>query len=90
VAKVIKRVEARYEVQNVEVGKVYTWCPESVLIECDCGETLALTVYRTNCGRCRADRTALTQELSEPNRPEYKVDRPWCSPCPYYAPTRGV
>ena len=32
--KVIERIEAHYEVQDVEMGKVYRWCPESVVVEC--------------------------------------------------------
>jgi hypothetical protein len=29
-ATVIERVEAHYEVQDVEMGKVYRWCPANV------------------------------------------------------------
>ena len=43
-AKIIERVKAHYEVQDVEMGKVYRWCPESVVIECGCGKRLSLTV----------------------------------------------
>jgi hypothetical protein len=32
VARVIERVEAHYEVQEVEMGTVYRWCPESVVL----------------------------------------------------------
>lgn len=77
-SKVVEHVEARYEVQNVEVGKVYRCCPESVLIECGCGKMLALTVHRTACSKCGAAHTALTEELLDPSCPEYKVDHP-CS-----------
>ena len=42
--KVIERVEAHYEVQDVEMGKVYRWCPESIVVRCGCGERLSLTV----------------------------------------------
>jgi hypothetical protein len=65
VAKVVERVETRYEIQNVEVGKVYSWCPESVLIECGCDETLALNVYRSTCGKRGANHTAISEELLE-------------------------
>ncbi len=37
-AKVIERVEAHYEVQDVEMGKVYRWHPESIVVECYCGK----------------------------------------------------
>jgi (Z)-2-((N-methylformamido)methylene)-5-hydroxybutyrolactone dehydrogenase len=38
VAKVIERVEAHYEVQDVEMGTVYRWQPESIVVECYCGK----------------------------------------------------
>ncbi len=37
--QIIERVEAHYEVEAVEMGTVYIWCPESVVIECDCEQT---------------------------------------------------
>jgi hypothetical protein len=43
-ATVIERVEAHYEVQDVEMGKVCRWCPESIVVRCGCGERLSLTV----------------------------------------------
>jgi len=36
--RVIERSGGRYEVQEVEFGRVYKWSPECVVIECDCGE----------------------------------------------------
>jgi hypothetical protein len=41
--KVIEHVEAHYEVQYVATGKVYKWCPESIVVRCGCGERLSLT-----------------------------------------------
>jgi len=32
--KVVERIEARYEVQEVAFGTVYSWHPQSVLVEC--------------------------------------------------------
>jgi hypothetical protein len=34
VAKVKECAQARYEVQDVEFGKVYKWRPEHIVIEC--------------------------------------------------------
>ena len=28
-----EHTEARYDVQEVEMGQVYTWCPESIMLE---------------------------------------------------------
>jgi hypothetical protein len=33
-----ENTEGHYDVQEVEMGEVYTWRPESVVVECDCGE----------------------------------------------------
>ncbi len=59
----IERVEGRYEVQDVEFGKVYRWCPERVVVDCDCGERVSLTCSETTC-RCGADHTAVVLEES--------------------------
>jgi hypothetical protein len=37
---VIPREWERYEVREVPYGKVYSWRPERIVLECDCGETL--------------------------------------------------
>ena len=66
--KVIECVKAHYEIQDVEMGKVYRWCPESVVIECDCGERLPLTASRTACGGCGADHAATAEEVLTPAR----------------------
>jgi hypothetical protein len=36
--RIIERVAEHYDVQELAFGKVYIWCPESVLVECKCGE----------------------------------------------------
>jgi len=59
--RVIERIGERYEVQEVEFGRVYKWCPECVVIECDCGEMTILTPSMAMC-RCGADHTALVRE----------------------------
>jgi hypothetical protein len=38
VARVIERVAEHYEAQDVELGRIYRWCPGSVVVECKCGE----------------------------------------------------
>jgi hypothetical protein len=57
VAKVIERAQARYEVQEVEYGRVYRWCPETIVVECDCGkrsifERSELIASEARCGQC--------------------------------------
>ncbi len=60
-ATVIKHAEEHYEVHEVPYGRDYNWCPESVVVECDCRERLTLTATETIC-KCGADHTALVQE----------------------------
>ena len=49
--RVIERKKEHYEVQEVPYGKVYSWRPEHVSFECDCGETLEWTGGSAQC-RC--------------------------------------
>lgn len=61
-AKIIERVEAHYEAQEVEFGRVYKWRSESVLVECEeCGEKTILTDSETTC-ECGADHAATVPE----------------------------
>jgi hypothetical protein len=91
VAKIVERVEARYEVQDVEMGKVYRWRPERVVVECECGSTLTLTASKqTRCGECGADHRALVEEVGLEAHPEDEVEHPWRSLRPYYTPVRGA
>jgi hypothetical protein len=86
--KVIERVEAHYEVQDVEMGKVYRWRPANVLVECTCGEEPILSAFRTTCGECGADHVAFVGDLLDA-RLEDKGDHPWRYLQPY-TPTRGT
>ena len=89
-AWVIERVEAHYRVQEVEMGTVYTWCPESAVVECDCGEKLFLTTSSGKvCGACGANHEAIVEEVLE-SRPGKEDKHPWRSLRPYYVPTRGT
>lgn len=74
--KVIERSGGRYEVQDVEFGHVYKWCPECVVIECDCGEMTILTPSAAVC-RCGADHTALVREKPDARRLGEKALHPW-------------
>jgi hypothetical protein len=78
VAKVIERVRPRYEVQDVEFGKVYKWCPERVVVECGCGERLALGASRTDCDECGTDHAvAVREETPEWHQQSDKALHPW-------------
>ena len=86
-AKIIERVQAYYDVQEVEYGKVYKWRPENVLIECGCGELITLTASETTCGECGADHETFVGDLLDA-RSQDKGDHPWRYLQPH-TPTRG-
>jgi hypothetical protein len=91
--RVIERLDARYEVQDVEMGKVYRWRPESVVIDCgECGENQTLTASRHTCEECGADHRPLVEQVLEAHHAEdeERFERPWRSRRPYYTPTRGA
>ncbi len=77
--RIIERTEGHYEVQEVELGKVYTWRSDSVLIECDCGARPELTRLATTCGECDEDYAiAIEEELAARQRRMEEEDlRPW-------------
>ncbi len=69
--------EGRYEVQEVQFGRVYRWCPECVVIECDCAERLSLTSSMTTCRWCGADHAALVREQLAAERAGDETLHPW-------------
>jgi len=49
VPKIIERVEAFYDVQEVEFGRVYRWCPGYLVLECECGERRSVSAGMPYC-----------------------------------------
>jgi hypothetical protein len=88
VVKVIERVEAHYEVQDLEMGKVYKWCPQRAVLECTCGEQPTLSAFESTCPQCAADHADTVEEVLEA-RVEDEGDHPWRYLQPY-TPTRGA
>jgi hypothetical protein len=75
--QVIERVKAHYEVQAVEMGTVYRWCPESVVIECDCGQSFSAEGAKAaSCPRCGAEHTGGARELEGKPLTEDEAYRP--------------
>ncbi len=62
-ATVIERTEGHYEVEKVPYGRDFNWCPDCVVVQCDCGERLELTATEATCG-CGADHAPLDREPS--------------------------
>ena len=75
--QVIERTEGHYDVEEVEFGRLYRWCPQCVVVECDCGERLTLTRSETTCERCGADHaTSVRRELAA-CQPREEIVHPW-------------
>lgn len=60
-AKVIEHIRGRYEAHETSYAKGYVWRPDRVVVECDCGETLAFTAFETVCS-CGVDHAASVEE----------------------------
>ena len=86
--KLIERLEAHYEIQDLKMGKCYKWCPERAVVECTCGEQLTLSSFKTTCPECGTDHADIVEEVLVA-RPEDKGDHPWRYLQPY-TPTRGA
>ncbi len=73
---VIERTQGHYEVHETSYGEAYVWCPECVVVECDCGERPVLSASLSTCG-CGADHAALVQEELISRRSLEEVSHPW-------------
>lgn len=74
----IERTEGHYEVQKVDFGRVYRWCPGRVNVECECGERLAFTASSTAiCPRCGANHAATIQEELTAGQLQDQALHPW-------------
>jgi|SRR5215217_9154111 len=77
-AKIVGRLEGQYEAQEIPLGVVYKWTPESVVVECTCGARPSLTASRTICGGCGVDYALIARrELNGSQRTVDEVLHPW-------------
>ena len=78
VSQVIEHVEAHYEVQAMEMGTLYRWCPESVVIECDCGQSFTVEGAKrvASCPRCGAEHRGVARGLAGKLLTEEEAYRP--------------
>jgi hypothetical protein len=78
--QILEHVQAHYESCEVPFGKVYAWHPDSLVLECDCGEkvTLSATSTTSTCGRCGADLGAFVHDIRErEGRVPDNLTHPW-------------
>ncbi len=59
---VIECTEGHYEVQETSHGEAYIWCPECVVVQCDCEKRTVLSASETVCG-CGTDHAALVRQV---------------------------
>ena len=82
--KIVEHIPAHYEVQEVEdLGRVYRWCPDQVVLECAaCGtrttfkhSNLMTSIVTCECG-ARSSATAREELLIEPVVEDERL-HPW-------------
>ncbi len=72
---VIERIQGHYQVQETPYGEAFVWCPECVVVECDCGERPVLSTSQSTCG-CGADHAVLIREELTSRRSSEEVSHP--------------
>jgi len=75
-ATVIECIEGHYEVQKTSYGEAYVWCPECVVVECECGEKPVLSASATVCS-CGADHAALVHKMLASRKESDVAAHPW-------------
>jgi len=79
--QLIMSTKGRYEIAEVEYGRVYKWHPAQVVAECECGQRLTLTNSTTACGECGEDHAGDIQEwmgaVAAGAEEDDKVTHPW-------------
>jgi hypothetical protein len=72
----IECTEGQYEVQRTSYGEAYVWCPECVVVQCDCGQRAVLSASETVCS-CGADHAALVGEELASRGVSDGASHPW-------------
>jgi hypothetical protein len=73
---VIEYIEGHYEMQRTSYGEAYVWCPECVVVECECGQRLVLSASETLCS-CGAEHAALVREELASQGLSKGASHPW-------------
>ena len=76
-ATVVERIRGHYDVQEVDFGRVYRWCPERIVAECGCGAKSVLTASAATRGRCGANLASAirAEPTTGERRKQWKVHR---------------
>lgn len=74
----IERTKGHYEVQEVDFGRVYRWCPERDDIECECSERLDVTAISVGaCPPYGTNHAATIRAWPTAGRSEDQALHPW-------------
>jgi len=73
--QIIKRTKAQYEARQVGFGEIYRWCPERIVLQCECGERPALISSITACDGCGTDYLSIFRVEFGTRSPSDKADR---------------
>jgi hypothetical protein len=92
--RVIERIAKHYEVQEVEkFARVYRWCPEVVVVECECGKRVTFrrskfTGSEVLTCECSKDKSADIQEemVGQMLEEDDETLHPWR----YWRPPKGA
>lgn len=86
-ARIIEHIAEHYDVQEAEFGRVYVWCPEGIVVECECGEKLSIkrsdlinnTAATCECGKDQTSsiREAVQDEVSGHLFEDDEAVHPW-------------
>jgi len=68
--EILERHKGHYEVQEVPFARTYKWCPECVVVECECGARSILSSSMTICSECGADHAVGIQQELQSHQPE--------------------
>ena len=82
--KSTKCIETHYDVQEVMFGKGHKWCPQSAVVEYDCGQRPVLGASSlTACDGCGADYVVVGAEGLSMRRAGDEDLHPWhyTDPC---------
>ncbi len=83
--RVVERIVEHYDAQEVQFGRVYRWCPERLVVECDCGQQMILkrtdliSSGATTC-ECGADHAGTIRKelVLQPSDEDHEaVHHPW-------------
>jgi len=75
--RIIERTEGHYEIQDVPWGRVYSWRPASLMVECSCGARQDLTGSTAACGECGEDHTSAVREILAARWLDDEATHPW-------------